>query len=154
MDIEGSISQVKSLLCFPIRENGETVGVFNLSRSKKAAFSEYDRMAILYISTQMGAILSSTRYAAEIREMHKSKQGERTRKTIAAKNHDLIHEAPPDRGEIITGKELPIKTQYPHEAPESNGSFIFFGQKMDRIREVIDQVANTDVTILIQGESV
>ena len=153
VDIEGSISQVKSLLCFPIRENGETVGVFNLSRSKKAAFSEYDRLAISYISTQMGAILSSTRYAAEIREMHKSKQGERTRKTIAAKNSDLIHEAPPDRGEIITGKGLPIKTQYPHEAPESNGSFIFFGQKMDRIREVIDQVANTDVTILIQGES-
>jgi len=34
-----------------------------------------------------------------------------------------------------------------------NDSFIFFGLKMGRIREVIAQVANTDVTVLIQGES-
>jgi DNA-binding NtrC family response regulator len=34
-----------------------------------------------------------------------------------------------------------------------NGSLIFFGEKMHRIRELIDQVANTDVTVLIEGES-
>ena len=34
-----------------------------------------------------------------------------------------------------------------------NDSFIFFGSKMNRIRELIDQVAKTDVTVLIQGES-
>ena len=37
--------------------------------------------------------------------------------------------------------------------PYLNDSFIFFGGKMNRIREVIGQVANTDVTVLIQGES-
>ncbi len=151
--IEGSMSQVKSLLCVPIRENGETVGVFNLSRSKKAAFGEYEKLAVSYISAQVGAILSSTRYASELRDMHKFKQGERTEKTIAAKSPNLLREAPQDRGEITTGNGLPKKTQYPIESPELNGSFIFFGHKMDRIREVIDQVANTDVTVLVQGES-
>jgi two-component system response regulator AtoC len=34
-----------------------------------------------------------------------------------------------------------------------NDSFIFFGSKMNRIRGLIDQVAKTDVTVLIQGES-
>ncbi|NIS62614.1 MAG: AAA domain-containing protein [Proteobacteria bacterium] len=34
-----------------------------------------------------------------------------------------------------------------------NDSFVFFGSKMNRIRELIDQVAKTDVTVLIQGES-
>jgi two-component system response regulator AtoC len=31
--------------------------------------------------------------------------------------------------------------------------FIYAGEKMHRIKEIIDQVANTDVTIFIQGES-
>jgi two-component system response regulator AtoC len=34
-----------------------------------------------------------------------------------------------------------------------NGSFIFFGEKMDRIREIVDRVASTNVTVLIHGES-
>jgi two-component system response regulator AtoC len=60
---------------------------------------------------------------------------------------------------MTTGEELPKKSRYPQEvsqgakSPYVNESFIFFGEKMDRIREVIDQVANTDVTVLIQGES-
>ncbi len=37
--------------------------------------------------------------------------------------------------------------------PYLNDSFIFFGSKMGRIKELIDQVAKTDVTVLIQGES-
>ena len=153
VDIEESMSQVKSLLCVPIRENNQIVGVFNFSRSKKAAFSEYDKLAISYISTQVGAILSSTRYVNELQEMHKFQQGEETKKINRAKSPDLLHEAPPDRGEITTGKGSQKKGQYPPEASDLNGPFIFFGQKMDRIKEVIDQVANTDVTVLIQGES-
>jgi two-component system response regulator AtoC len=34
-----------------------------------------------------------------------------------------------------------------------NGIFIYACDKMHRIKEIIDQVANTDVTVLIQGES-
>lgn len=39
------------------------------------------------------------------------------------------------------------------ELSDLSGSFIFFGSKMTRIREVIEQMANTDVIVLIQGES-
>jgi len=34
-----------------------------------------------------------------------------------------------------------------------NGFFIFFGEKMDRIRKIVDRVASTNVTVLIHGES-
>ena len=76
-----------------------------------------------------------------------------------ANGPNLLYETPPDWGEITTEKALPPKSRYPQEvsqgakSPYVNESFIFFGEKMDRIREVIDQVANTDVTVLIQGES-
>ncbi len=159
MEIAESSSQVRSLLCVPIRENGEPVGVFNLSRSQKASFSEYDKLALSYVSAQLGAVLSSTRYAAELSEMSRSQEEERTKGIITAKSPNLLHEMPPDQGEMTTGKELPRKSRSWQEAPQGqerlyvNGSFIFFGNKMDRIREIIDQVATTDVTVLIHGES-
>jgi two-component system response regulator AtoC len=36
---------------------------------------------------------------------------------------------------------------------QENGVFIYTSDKMQRIKEIVDQVANTDVTVLIQGES-
>ena len=159
VEIEGSRSHVRSLLCVPIKENGEIVGVFNLSRSREAAFSEYDKVAISYISTQVGAVLASTRYAAELREMGKSQGTRKTGKTEAAGNPDFLSEMPPHREELRMGKGLPKRGPVTARTPQGaepyyvNDSFIFFGEKMDRIRELIDQVAGTDVTVLIQGES-
>jgi len=62
-------------------------------------------------------------------------------------------------GELTKGEKLPTKSRYSSKTsqgekpPYINESSIMFGEKMDRIREVIDQVASTDVTVLIQGES-
>src|SRR4030043_1113990 len=39
------------------------------------------------------------------------------------------------------------------EMTSENGIFIYASEKMHRIKELIDQVANTDVTVLILGES-
>jgi transcriptional regulator with GAF, ATPase, and Fis domain len=36
---------------------------------------------------------------------------------------------------------------------QGNGIFIYASDKMHRIKQIIDHVANTDVTVLIQGES-
>ncbi|MFX0198751.1 MAG: sigma-54 interaction domain-containing protein [Candidatus Hodarchaeota archaeon] len=49
--------------------------------------------------------------------------------------------------------------RYRGEAPhgkgitDGNGAFVFLGAKMARVREIIEQVAGTDVTVLIQGET-
>jgi two-component system response regulator AtoC len=61
--------------------------------------------------------------------------------------------------EMTKGKEMSKENRYSQKISRGaktlyvNDSFIFFGEKMSRIREVIDQVAKTDVTVLIQGES-
>jgi transcriptional regulator with GAF, ATPase, and Fis domain len=159
VNIGQSRSRVRSLLCVPIRDNSQTVGVFNLSHSREAAFSEYDKLAVSYISTQVGAVLSSTRYAAELREMRESNERGRTERTTAVSDPSLPRETPPGTGQIAPARPVPKKRYYPPEPPPGAKasqvfeSFIFFGQKMDRIRELIDQVATTDVTVLIGGES-
>ena len=62
-------SKVRSLVCFPIREKDQVVGVFNLSHSKKRAFEEGDKLALSYISNQVGAALTSARFFLDIKEM-------------------------------------------------------------------------------------
>lgn len=108
--------QIKSLICYPIRERDQIVGVFNLSHSKQGAFDEEDKLALAFVSHQVGAALISTRFI----------------------------------------QSSPSNFSYPGQEGERksrDGLFIYASEKMRRIKEVIDQVANTDVTVLIQGES-
>lgn len=107
---------VKSLICYPIREKDQIVGVFNLSHSQQGAFDEEDKLALAYVSHQVGAALISARF-------------------IQTSSHPIS---------ILTKDS---------ERRDRDGIFIYASEKMHRIKEVIDQVANTDVTVLIQGES-
>jgi len=135
----GLNNRVRSLICFPIREHDQFIGVFNLSHSRKGAFDEGDRLAMAYVANQIGAALTSARFFKEI-------QGT---KCLARNSGDSFGKA----------KVVPISIPCPptlvevEEMTPGNGSFIYTSGKMHRIKEVVDQVANTDVTILIQGES-
>jgi GAF domain-containing protein len=60
--VAGLNNGVNSLICFPIREKDQVVGVFNLSHSQKGAFDEGDKLALAYISNQVGAALTSARF--------------------------------------------------------------------------------------------
>jgi two-component system response regulator AtoC len=132
-------SKVRSLVCFPIREKDQIVGVFNLSHSKKRAFEEGDKLALSYISNQVGAALTSARFFLEIKEM--SRLIKKTRGSFS-------------EGEI-SPSSLPGSSTFIEvgEMTPENGIFIYSSDKMHRVKEIIDQVANTDVTVLILGES-
>jgi len=126
----GLSEKVNSLICFPIREEDQVVGVFNISHSQKGAFNEGDKWVLSYISNQVGMALTSSRFFLEIKEIHRLMR--RSEKPSPA--------APPAFVEV-------------GEMTRENGIFIYASEKMHRIKELIDQVANTDVTVLIQGES-
>ena len=136
--VDGLNNGVKSLICFPIREKDQVVGVFNLSHSKKGAFGEDDKLALAYISNQVGAALTSARFFLEINEINR-----------------LVN----DSFEFYS-KEKVMPLSRPSstfielgEMTQENGIFIYTSEQMRRIKEIIDQVADTDVTVLIQGES-
>ena len=132
-------NQVNSLICFPIREKDQVVGVFNLSHSKKGAFNEGDKLALGYISNQVGAALTSARFFLEINEVNRlmkdSREGLSKEKVV-----------PIFSPSFSTFVEV-------GEVTREEGIFIYTSDKMQRIKEIIDQIANTDVTVLIQGES-
>jgi transcriptional regulator with GAF, ATPase, and Fis domain len=137
--VDGLNNDIRSLICFPIREKDQIVGVFNLSHSKQGAFDEGNKLALAYISSQVEAALTSARFFLKIPEMDRLMQD-------PGGSHSTekgLPPHPPSSTFVEVGEMMARK----------KGIFIYAGEKMHRVKEIIDQVANTDVTILIQGES-
>jgi transcriptional regulator with GAF, ATPase, and Fis domain len=133
------LNKVRSLICYPIREKDQVVGVFNLSHSQRDAFSEGDKMALSYVSNQVGAALTSACFFLEMKEMN------RLMKEVGGpfgQEKSMDHIPSPSSPVIEVG-----------EMTQENWIFICASNKMHRIKAIIDQVSNTDVTVLIQGES-
>ena len=132
-------NQVNSLICFPIREKDQVVGVFNLSHSKKGAFNEGDKLALGYISNQVGAALTSARFFLEINEINRLVKDSRE----GLSKEKVVPILSPSFSTFVEVGEV----------TREEGIFIYTSDKMQRIKEIADQIANTDVTVLIQGES-
>lgn len=133
VEVDGLGNSVRSLICLPIMEKGQVVGVFNLSHSQKGAFDEGDKLALTYISTQVGAALTSARFFLEMQEMNRL-----MKKNVPPAKPSKVSTTFVEVGEMMA---------------QDQGIFIYASEEMRRIKEIIDQVANTDVTVLIQGES-
>ena len=131
--------KVSSLICFPIREKDQVVGVFNLSHSKRGAFNEGDKLALSYISNQVGAALTSARFFLEINEVNRLMRDPRE----VFSKEKVVPIFPPSSSTFVEVGEV----------TREEGIFIYTSEKMQRIKEIVDQIANTDVTVLIQGES-
>ena len=131
--VAGLNNRVNSIICFPIREQNQVVGVFNLTHSKKGAFDEGDKLALAYISNQVGAALTSARFFLEMKEMNR----------LMKESKGVVAASPTPSSTFIEVGEM----------TGGNGIFIYASDKMHQIKEIINQVANTDVTVLIQGES-
>lgn len=136
--VDGLSNKIRSLICYPIRDKDQVVGVFNLSHSRKGAFDEGYQTALAYISNQMGAALTSARFFLEINEMNRLMRDSKTFSS-GSNGEELSH---------LSSTFIEVG-----EMTQENGIFIYAHEKMHRIKEIIDRVANTDVTVLIQGES-
>jgi transcriptional regulator with PAS, ATPase and Fis domain len=132
---DGLNNDMRSLICFPVREKDQIVGVFNLSHSKKAAFSEGDRLAVAYISNQVGAALTSARFFLELQEIN--------RLIGKTAEDDSSRTRPPSFSTFVEVGEM----------TEGEGMFLYTSEKMHQIKMIVDRVADADVTVLIQGES-
>lgn len=139
VSVAGLNNRVNSLICYPIREKDQVVGVFNLSHSKKGAFNEGDKLALSYISNQVGAALTSARFFLEIKEVNRLLKDSNE----VFSKEKVVPMIPPSSSTFVEVGEV----------TREEGIFIYASDQMHRIKEIIDQIANTDVTVLIQGES-
>jgi len=141
IEIEESPFGIGSLMCFPVRDGDETVGVVNLSHGDKAAFGELEEHAMKIVSNQLAIVLTaagaSRGYFAQ-----ETGSGLVQGRAMPKDGHD--------RGR--KGRQVEIPWPGGRRNGE-NSHFIYKSEKMVRIMEMIGQVADTDVTVLIHGES-
>lgn len=55
---DDTVVQIRSLLCFPIQENGKLIGVLNLSHSTPGFFTAESERTLLLIANRIGRILT------------------------------------------------------------------------------------------------
>ncbi len=134
------LNNVNSLICFPVMENNKIVGVFNISHSKKDAFGEWEKLAIAYVSTQISSALTSTRFFLNVKRIDQ---------LLTNAGRSLIN----DRAMNVPVPDIPESLIEIGELTKQNEIFIYSSEKMYFIKKTIDQVADTTVNILIQGES-
>jgi two-component system response regulator AtoC len=130
----GLNNNIKSISCFPVREKEEIVGVFNISHSRYKAFGEWERIAMSYVANQIGAALTSSLFFIQINQVDPLKGSELDCSTKQ-------------------GMPEPFNRIVFEEVDQNNGEFVFSSEKMIQIENIINQVANTNVTVFIQGES-
>lgn len=125
----GSEKRILSLACCPIRERDEVVGVLNVSHPKRDAFRDEEYLAMIFVASQIGAALAASRFCHGMGNL----LGGDALPAIAPSSYlNLIK----SKG-VVLGKSV----------------FLYTSEKMRQIKEVVDKVANTDVTVLFQGES-
>jgi transcriptional regulator with GAF, ATPase, and Fis domain len=141
VEIKGSPFRIRSLMCFPVRDGNQTVGIVNLSHGSKAAFGDLEEQAMKIVSNQLAISLTtalmSQKDASPGNGSDTPAESELTRSGNSGglKSHQV---AIPWSG---------------GSRPEENLHFLYQSEKMIRIMEMIEQIADTDVTVLIQGES-
>jgi transcriptional regulator with GAF, ATPase, and Fis domain len=131
----GLNNTIKSISCFPVREKEEIVGVFNISHSRYKAFGEWERMAIAYVANQIGAALTSSFFFLQINQVDPFKGSEFIGST---------------QNQGVQKHFNPVGFE---EVDQNTEEFVYSSQKMIQIETIINQVANTNVTVFIQGES-
>jgi transcriptional regulator with GAF, ATPase, and Fis domain len=127
---------IKSLSCFPVRVQEEVVGVFNISHSRPRAFGEWEQTALAYVAHQIGAALSSSLFVGRVGKEKGSKF-----KVLEALCAERQGQAVKDEPDKVGGPEKEVS------------GFVFYGEKMKGIERIINQIADTDVTVFLQGES-
>ena len=66
--VGGSPTEVRSLLCFPIRVRGKTVGVLNLSHAEPGFFTLDTEKTLAFVAERAGRLLTSRLLQQQLRE--------------------------------------------------------------------------------------
>ncbi len=141
IEVKESPFRIGSLMCFPVRDGNQIVGILNLSHGDKAAFGDQEQQAMKMVSSQLSIILASART-----------EGNNDSRTNGTRSSGRSQTLKSMDGRKRSASQLVMP---PHNGNGGDGRLLFLykSPKMIKIVETIAQVADTDVTVLIQGES-
>ena len=138
----------KSELCVPILKNGEVVATLNIESDAKDAFDEDDAITLEAVASQLGVAITNLKLYSEAKSFNKKLQQAVEEKTLELRR---AHERILEQQRLLQKENKALKTLVNHD----NKTMEIIGKSpaILNILSMVDKIAPTTATVLIQGES-
>lgn len=138
----------QSELCVPVLKNGEVVATLNVESDMKNAFDENDVMTMNSVAAQVAVALTNQRLYSEATSFNRKLQKAVEEKTLELRR---AHERILEQQRLLQKENKALKTLVSHD----NRVMEIVGNSpaIHSIIAMVDKIAPTSVTVLIQGES-
>lgn len=138
----------QSELCVPILSDHEVLGTLNVESDTPHAFFEDDQITLEAIASQIAVAIDNRRLLRETQDFNttlQSKVDEKTTELQAAHKRIL------EQQKLLERENTALKTQIKKE--NSDSEIVGQSPSLHELLSMVDKIAPTQITVLIQGES-
>lgn len=138
----------RSEVCIPVIRDGDLVAVLNVESDQVNAFDEDDLITLEAVASQIAVSLANQRLYSEATSFNKKLQNAVEEKTIELRR---AHERILEQQRLLQKENKALKTL----VNQDNKTMEMIGksQAIHSILAMVDKIAPTTATVLIQGES-
>ncbi|MBY0470914.1 sigma-54-dependent Fis family transcriptional regulator [bacterium] len=140
--------ETRSELCVPILKNGNVIATLNVESVETDAFDEDDVITLEAVASQIAVALTNRRLYGEAKSFNKKLQQAVDEKTIELRQ---AHERILEQQRLLQKENKALKSLVDHD---SRGlDLVGKSPAILSILTMVDKIAPTTATVLIQGES-
>lgn len=140
--------QTCSELCIPVLKDSEVVALLNVESDRKDAFDEEDVLTLEAVASQIAVAITNQRLYSEAKTFNKKLQSAVDEKTIELRR---AHERILDQQALLQKENKALKTLVSRDSKSME--IIGKSPAILNILTMVDKIAPTTATVLIQGES-
>lgn len=138
----------QSELCVPVLKDGTVVATLNIESETKNAFDEGDTMTLEAVASQVAVAINNHRLYLESQDFNRTLQSAVEEKTQELR---LAHERILEQQKLLQKENKALKTLVKQDAKTMD--IVGSSPAVLNILSMVDKIAPTHATVLIQGES-
>jgi transcriptional regulator with PAS, ATPase and Fis domain len=137
-------------VCVPVIKDGEVVATLSIESDRKDAFDEDDVLTLEAVASQVAVALSNQRIYSEAKEF-----GRRLQNAVEEKTHELrkAHERILEQQSQLQKENKVLKTLVVNQDNSKSMEIVGKSPAILSMLTMVDKIAPTTATVLIQGES-
>jgi transcriptional regulator with PAS, ATPase and Fis domain len=139
----------KSQICIPILKEDEVLGTLNVESDQTQAFDSEDLLTLESVASQISVALSNRNLYNAVKDFNSNLQ-----KAVEDKTQELrlAQERILEQQKMLQRENKALKTLV-HKDLEASSNIIGKSPALENILSMVDKIAPTTATVLIQGES-
>jgi transcriptional regulator with GAF, ATPase, and Fis domain len=140
--------RTRSQLSVPVIKDGEVIAVINIESDQPSAFDADDVMTLESISSQIAVAITNQRLFQDVKSFNRKLQSAVEEKTLELRR---AHERILEQQKLLQKENKALKNLVEQDSKSSE--IVGRSQAIASIISMVDKIAPTTATVLIQGES-